>query len=410
MTEDIIPLHVLHVLNLDTMGGVETLYLNFLEYAWRHDTAIPLTSITGKKAHPLFQKRMEQLRYTPFYERYIGQVYLPKWFKSVAHFRRWMISAISSTTLSLYWNRIETKKTPTPFLYYEHGAAWNYAHSKAHAKFWQSCIGTIAVSKAASVMLHEKAGLTCPSTILPNPLRPDIHVLGEARTLPTHPLRLGFIGRLLPIKAPALAIHALHELRHAFHVDATLTIAGVGKEKPFLLQEVHRLQLQNQIQFLDVIEDVEHFYDEIDILVIPSIREPLGLVALEASARGVPVVATKVDGLAESVRDTISGVLVQATEPLIIGKAISSGEGLPKLVYDPDKGILVEPKVAKASFIAKAIYEIISTQGRYERLSSGGLELAKERSNFQQYCTDLIHLIHSRGQELAEKSDDTEER
>jgi len=48
---------------------------------------------------------------------------------------------------------------------------------------------------------------------------------------------------------------------------------------------------------------LEAFFQAIDVLAVPSIYEPFGLVALEAAARGVPVVCTRIDGLVEVLGD-----------------------------------------------------------------------------------------------------------
>lgn len=404
-----VPFHLMHVLNLNTLGGVETLYMNFLEYSWKNDSALPITSIHGKRAHPFFQKKMKEIRYSPFYERYIYNLYLPKWMRGIANFKRWMLTSVSSTPLTVFWNIIEQKKSATPFLYYEHGASWDYKNSPSHKKFWQDCVGTICVSQAAQAMLQYKTSLSCPSYIVPNPLRPDIHIKPNPKTSPQGPLRLGFIGRLLPIKAPGIAIQTLFELNSSFHIDSTLTIIGVGKEKPFLEGLVQKYNLGQKVLFCDTTEEVEHFYDSIDILIIPSLREPLGLVALEASARGVPVLATCVDGLAESVHDGVSGFLIEATEPIQKGECISSLSGLPDVVYDPVSKSMQAPKMPTGHAFAKRIYDILTTKGLYEQISAGGIQVAHERADFSKYCKDLLQIFHSEAEKYIEQDDNTEE-
>ena len=401
----------MHVLNFDTIGGVETLYMNFLEYAWKHDSLIPITSICGKKAHSHFATRMKQLRYSPFHERYLYGIFLPKLFKIVARMKRWMISSISATPLSVYWNVLESKKPPTPFIFYDHGASWNYKSHKKYSKFWKECVATISVSEAAKVMLHHKEKLSCPAFIVPNPIRPDITIKEEKRSLLSSTVRLGFIGRLLPIKAPGIAIQTLFDLLHTYHIDATLTIAGVGAEQKFLENLVDQLNLKGRVLFLQMCEQIEQFYDSIDILLVPSLREPLGLVALEASARGVPVIATGVDGLAESVQEGISGFLVDPTEPIKKGEVISSLHGLPDLVYNPKTKSLCEPKIPKSSEFASCVHTLVSTDGLYETISQGGLQVAKQRSDFSKYCQDLLAIFHHEVdtiiQEMVEPQEET---
>jgi glycosyltransferase involved in cell wall biosynthesis len=64
------------------------------------------------------------------------------------------------------------------------------------------------------------------------------------------------------------------------------------------------------------------FWNSVDIAVVPSLYEPFGLVALEALACGVPVVATAVGGLPEIVVDGENGILVPPGDPAALAKAL----------------------------------------------------------------------------------------
>jgi glycosyltransferase involved in cell wall biosynthesis len=59
-----------------------------------------------------------------------------------------------------------------------------------------------------------------------------------------------------------------------------------------------------------------------DVVVVPSRREPLGLAAVEALACGTPVVASKVGGLREVVRDGENGLLIPADDPGALAEAL----------------------------------------------------------------------------------------
>lgn len=108
---------------------------------------------------------------------------------------------------------------------------------------------------------------------------------------------LGFSGRLVPRKHPEYVQMILGE--KGFEERRAL-IAG----KAFSLYArdlVGRLGLEERVRYLGWCggERLEAFYDAIDVLAVPSVYEPFGMAALEAAARGVPVVCTRVDGLTE---------------------------------------------------------------------------------------------------------------
>ncbi|MEO8575717.1 MAG: glycosyltransferase family 4 protein [Gemmatimonadales bacterium] len=95
--------------------------------------------------------------------------------------------------------------------------------------------------------------------------------------------------------------------------DATLRIAGRGPERDRLEALAKELGADERVEFLGWLEpaQVEQELSAAWVLVAPSVwAEPLGLVALEAIVRGVPVLASRLGGFAETVEEGVSGLLV----------------------------------------------------------------------------------------------------
>lgn len=149
--------------------------------------------------------------------------------------------------------------------------------------------------------------------------------LGARRALGLHPDRplLLFVGRLQPLKAPDLAIRTLDALDDRGHGDAQLVIVGgaSGSEGPVDIAEtqalVDELGLHDRVLF---VEPQPHhilstYYRAADVNLVPSRSESFGLVALEAAACGVPVVASAVGGLVGLVDDGATGFLVNGRVP-----------------------------------------------------------------------------------------------
>jgi glycosyltransferase involved in cell wall biosynthesis len=135
-----------------------------------------------------------------------------------------------------------------------------------------------------------------------------------------NPLKVLFVGRLLPFKGVAMLLEAVSRLSR--EIPVSLTIVGGGPIEPDLRRRVEELQLGTMVTFLGnlPLDQVAEQMRLADVFCLPSIRESGGAVLLEAAASGLPLVAVNYGGPAEIVDEEI-GHLVSAAgpEPLIAG-------------------------------------------------------------------------------------------
>jgi len=142
------------------------------------------------------------------------------------------------------------------------------------------------------------------------------------------------------------------------------------------------------------VNDMAGFYGEIDCLVHAPITEAFGLVALEAAAHGCPVVAVRVDGLAESVTDGATGRRVAPA--LSLDEYVELGgarAGLPEVVYDPDHDALAVPRVASPEALANAIEDVCGDEGRYRALSESASAYVLAAPDFAAHVRDVMTVI-----------------
>lgn len=99
-------------------------------------------------------------------------------------------------------------------------------------------------------------------------------------------------------------------------------VIGDGRERSNLKKIVKEKSLEQQVLFLGYRTDVPELLGVIDLLVIPSVQESFGLVALEAMAMQVPVIATRIGGLPEIVEEGVTGLLVPPAEVTALSHAI----------------------------------------------------------------------------------------
>ncbi len=127
-----------------------------------------------------------------------------------------------------------------------------------------------------------------------------------------------FVGRIQPLKAPDVLVAAMAPLIKA---DSTSRLrvmvvggpSGSGLAQPTALIDLaERLGIADRVDFLppQPPERLVHVYRASDVVAVPSYSESFGLVAIEAQACGVPVIAARVGGLGVAVNDGRTGVLV----------------------------------------------------------------------------------------------------
>ncbi|MCX7661667.1 MAG: glycosyltransferase family 4 protein, partial [Candidatus Omnitrophica bacterium] len=133
--------------------------------------------------------------------------------------------------------------------------------------------------------------------------------LREEFNLDKDDLVVAMIGRLEPIKGVDYFI-ATAKLILKEPQNVRFLLIGEGSLRERLEKEVIISGFKDKIIFTGWRDDVYKFFSLINILVLPSLNEAVGLVLLEAQARGIPVVATRVGGIPEFVRDGENGILV----------------------------------------------------------------------------------------------------
>lgn len=204
----------------------------------------------------------------------------------------------------------------------------------------------ISVSHAVKQDLL-KRGIGTPASIrvIPLGLNLDPYLNLPANTN-GHSFKMGFVGRLVPIKNVEFLLEALGKFRTK-NPDQPfqLMIVGDGELKPHLTTLSQSLGLSEQVQFAGWKRDLAEVYQSLDLVCLTSKNEGTPVSLIEALAAGRPVISTDVGGVRELVHPkSLDGKTPVQQQPEIgaHGILVPSGnreayvQGLEWLIQQPD--------------------------------------------------------------------------
>jgi glycosyltransferase involved in cell wall biosynthesis len=147
--------------------------------------------------------------------------------------------------------------------------------------------------------------------------------------IPAGAFVVGWVGRMTGVKDTEAALEIVRATREG-GVDAVLCLVGDGPDRGRLEQVAHDLGIARACYFVGYQEEIAGYYRLFDAFLLPSVTEGTPVSAIEALASGTPVVANRVGGVPDVVRDRIDGYLVEA------GDVDGAAERLATLARDPE--------------------------------------------------------------------------
>lgn len=141
----------------------------------------------------------------------------------------------------------------------------------------------------------------------------------EQLNVPMAATVVGTLGRSKPIKGHRYLIEAFARIAPQ-HPNLLLLIIGGGEEEPQLRALVQTLGLEQRVVITGTIVNAARYLKALDLFVLPSLSEGLGLAMLEAMTTGLPVIGTRAGGVPEAVGP--HGVLVPRADAQALAQAI----------------------------------------------------------------------------------------
>lgn len=188
---------------------------------------------------------------------------------------------------------------------------------------------------------------------------------------------IGFVGRLVPVKNPHMAVKVIEELiqRRGGGRPARLIIVGDGELKPDLQEQVRRRGLSDCILFAGWQKGLAQVYAGLDLVILTSMNEGTPVVLIEAMASGLPFVSTKIGGISD----------------LMVGPE--------ELMRDPNgrplfsvfaNGVLAEPCEVEG-FVAAVEY-LLAHRAKMRRMGAVGRDFVRDRFSRDRLLRETEHL------------------
>lgn len=179
-------------------------------------------------------------------------------------------------------------------------------------------------------------------------------------------LNLCIVGSLEKKKGQEDAIRALQQLHHQ-GVDASLRVAGTGRDRAYLEELARQLDVHQHIEWLGFVSDPGSVYRKADIALVCSRNEPFGRIAVEAGAYGCPVIATNQGGLKE-------------------------------IVIEGETGLFYAPGDITA--LTRHILSLIEQPSMFLSFSKNAFQSVYERFSMNRYVREIEHMLESMLEEV----------
>jgi glycosyltransferase involved in cell wall biosynthesis len=202
-----------------------------------------------------------------------------------------------------------------------------------YKKLFPKVSGFHAVSKAMSKEVSKyDANIDCIK-VIKSGLRLNEFLFEFKVYNPKTPLKITSIGRGHWVKNYKMALDAMSELKQ-LGIKFHYTIIGVKNDEA-LIHQRSQLSLDNEVSFIDRLpfNEIQTAIQEADVIVLPSVKEGIANVVLEAMALGTLVVSTNCGGMAEVVLPNKTGFLVPNRDILSMSKTLAKVSQLSLVDY-----------------------------------------------------------------------------
>jgi len=373
---------ILHILPLSRRAGLEVMFLNYLKYMKEvNPELLKYQYVLGINTSEYFKSELIKLKVTLYEGKRKGKLD----YSLISLGKR----IIQEKNINIVYGQNTLGNTIACFLgilnrnlkviCHEHGGSWNVnGLNKLLTNIWITKAHVIICNSiAASILLEQRfnARNSKLKVILNGVIENQKEKIEKASK------RLLFAGRLEEVKSPHTLIYMMEQLVQKDN-QIVLDVIGDGKFEQELKDITSSYNLNNNIFFHGNVENVSEFMKQSTLLILPSVREPLGNVLIEAAFQETPSVATKIDGIPEVIVHEQTGILIKPTVECIKNPGI-------KYVVNTFKGKLEEPKGIDPKELSDEILTLLSDNRRLKKMGIKAKEHVSDKFSIERYYNEV---------------------
>ena len=239
-------------------------------------------------------------------------------------------------------------------IFHERGTVWNAKDKdiKIYRNNAKNARVILANSNASKIMLNKRFGINKRKIkVIYNGFLSENHnYIPKNFKRYSKKFSVGYAGRLDTPKGVHVLIQAAKKLK-----NYDFFLAGNGPLKKTLMKSAKNFR---NIHFIGTLKQPLDFIAKMDVMVVPSIREPLGNIIIESGYCKKSVIATNIDGIPEIIENGISGILINPEKKLTFDTLPKNSVPIPKFTVNPITLKLQQPKEIDPNKLCKHIVKL----------------------------------------------------
>jgi polysaccharide pyruvyl transferase csaB len=269
---------------------------------------------------------------------------------------------------------------------HERGVAWNLKDEdiRVYRDNANKANLLLANSNASKTMMIERFGVDASKIhVLYNGFLSGDMILNNNAfaTNDSNKFKVGYIGRLDTPKGVHTFIEVAKKLpQYEFF------IAGNGPWELLLKEMAGK---RDNIFFVGRVKNPLDFINSMDLIIVPSIREPLGNTIIEAGFCKKPVIASCIDGISEIIDNGISGVLIEPKKEISIRQIPINSVPMPEYVVNPKTKKLQQPKEIESDELANHIINLEQDYALRQKYGNALYDSVVDKFNIKKYFSEL---------------------